>query len=664
MQTAGLFLVLAVTTAYASSQNAPLPANYHNDLYHCFLQVVNNLATGDDSVACDTGSYQWIIANLNPDQPPTRCDHLDLLSVIPDSTDDDSLEPCILWQLKYGFLGSIAPTDFPSDVSSEVPTGEYTDVPSSTATKAPSSDQPSTTPSVTPTDTPTESPSAVSSTSPSLAPSEFVLENKPSVTLAGVSLSFWVVPAIRTRMLRRQLQTDINQDAILEELQDHIKTYLSESLSMELLAVVLTINYSVSVSEKATLSRFDGSVYFREDEVRPSASTVDLLTNAAFKGPSLDALMTSFNNNPQLAYIKQIKLEDEAAVVSSILANKNSKSDSAGGLTSTMMIVYCGIGAGVLCIAFLSSFLFVNRKRADPRADPHADLVKNNTELTSPRSADPENGQDFPDSQSDSSSVYSYIKDEGSVSIAPSYMYALNEQSFDNSEDDESLLTPTWGTEPESPRAAALMNVQRHVPESAPSSPSRSFVMTDDENSTCSTDLERVLDVEKFRPPIKRSFKDLWKEGGDEPRRKGITEGTVPMVIVSSRPSKDPEFAQHESHVPPEAETLDWKLTCISSDEQDHIFVPDESRDKSLADLSNIEEVTVATEGDYVVPEFLFQAEYSIECNSDDKGIYETDEEAEKGGNRLLELSFDTNVDVSKNTSQSFLGGTVEESLV
>jgi hypothetical protein len=113
-------LLTAATTSVQARQERPLPANYTNDLYHCFLEASLNLSAQkdgltDDGVACDLDSYQWMIAQLNPLQPPARCVDFDALANGgTDSMNDDVLEPCILWHMNYGLLASESPSTVPS----------------------------------------------------------------------------------------------------------------------------------------------------------------------------------------------------------------------------------------------------------------------------------------------------------------------------------------------------------------------------------------------------------------------------------------------------------------------------------------------------------------------------------------------------------------------
>lgn len=120
--------LLTATTTVQARQDRPLPANYTNDLYHCFLEASLNLsgqqggnvpALSDDGVLCDLDSYQWMIEQLNPDQPPARCVDFDALANGgTDSMNDDVLEPCILWHMNYGLLASESPSTVPSTAPS------------------------------------------------------------------------------------------------------------------------------------------------------------------------------------------------------------------------------------------------------------------------------------------------------------------------------------------------------------------------------------------------------------------------------------------------------------------------------------------------------------------------------------------------------------------
>ena len=408
---------------------------------------------------------------------------------------------------------------------------------------------------------------------------------------------------------------------------------MSEALSLELIGVVLAITFTESLTDSVTTARFDGAVYFKEHDVTPTPTTIKVLTNAAFTGTSLRELEIAFANNEDLASVTKIKLEDESFVLSNIL-NRDTQSASDGGISTSMYVFIGGIGAGTAAIAFFAYLLVTNRKRSRQSPD---DIPKNDTALSSPRTLDPEHGQtDFPDNESDMTSVYSYIKDEGSVSIAPSYLYALNEQSGIDDSYDDSLAPPLWESSDNSPARANVV-IDRNTLDSCANSPSRSFVMGDDENSLMSgAELQHVLSVERVSPE-KLFVTGIGEEldtAGEVPRA-GVINGTVLTAISPPRGRKDADQESPSSSPSRLADdTRDWKVKYgIPDDQDDEEDLFDDRPDVSLDGLSNIDEVTVETEteDDLAATPRVFDV-----AGSSDDDVYATDEDA------FLDVSRDT----------------------
>lgn len=356
---------------------------------------------------------------------------------------------------------------------------------------------------------------------------------------------------------------------------------------MELIGVVLAMTFTESLIESVATARFDGAVYFKENDSTPSLDTIKVLTNAAFTGTSLRELEIAFANNEDLATVTKIKLEDESVLLTNIL-NRDSGSNNDGDNTS-MYAIIGGIGAGALAIASFLYLLVTNRKQSHPL--PH-DIPKNDTALSSPRTIDPEQGQtDFPENASDISSVYSYVKDEGSVSIAPSYLYSLNDQSVLDDSYDDSLAPPLWESSGDSPE-------RRNVPkilDGYPNSPSSSFVIADDENSMMSgADLQHVLNAADRISPEK-----LFVTGnGEELDTSGEApiDGTAPTATSPPRGNQDSDQKTPSPSRLAE-DTRDWKIKYgIPDDQDDEDNLFDDCPDESVDGLSNIDEVTVETE--------------------------------------------------------------------
>ena len=401
---------------------------------------------------------------------------------------------------------------------------------------------------------------------------------------------------------------------------------------MDILDVLLAIIFSETSILNVTTARFDGIVYFKEEDKLPSNQTVDLLTDQAFKGAALNQLVIAFSNNDQLTDIKKVKLEGDSNALTNILNNNDKNSGGGSGLSLSMMMIIGGIGIGTVAVAIFSYLLISNKKGSQ------AEIVKNDTALSSPRSIDPENGQDFHDNQSDMTSVYSYIKDEGSVSIAPSYMYALNERSIVNdSDDDDAFLTsPAWA--PGSPMRDPYKNNVRNGDDSNLSSPnSKSFVMTDDESSLISgADLEHALSAERVASPPKQSFTQLWMETSGDDSKNAIPQCSILKVSSPPRRKHDRVEGIDSSPLRVADDTRDWKVKYGISDE---LEIVDDYPAESPGNLSNVNEVAVGTESEEDVPEFLFQPE----CHSDDD-VYATDDEADDSTDK--KVSLDRNRDV------------------
>ena len=387
---------------------------------------------------------------------------------------------------------------------------------------------------------------------------------------------------------------------------------------MDILDVLLAIIFSETSKLNVTTARFDGTVYFKEEDKLPSNQTINLLTDQAFKGAALNELVIAFSNNDQLTDIKKVKLEGDANVLTTIVDNSK---NSGGGLSVGLMVIIGGIGVGTVAVAIFTYLLISNRKESQ------AEIVKTDTALSSPRTIDPESGQDFHDNQSDMTSVYSYIKDEGSVSIAPSYMYALNERSIVNdSDDDDAFLTsPAWV--PGSPRREPYRNSARNGEDSNMSSPnSKSFVMTDDESSLISgADLEHVLSTERVASPKKQSFTQLWMETSEDYSRDAIPQGSIQTVSSPPRRKHERVEASNSSPLRVTDDTRDWKVKYGISDE---LEIVDDYPTDSHGDLSNINVVTMEKESEEEVPEFLFQPVY----HSDDD-VYATEDDADEPTN-------------------------------
>jgi hypothetical protein len=236
----------------------------------------------------------------------------------------------------------------------------------------------------------------------------------------------------------------------------HLQQYLQDALGLDILAVDLT-SFATEYTSTYILEEMDnGRVYFPQGSVVPTTSTLDLLVRNAFVGLALDEYISTLQNtalSPILKSAIYAELVVDGATPPNGAQQQQGNSDGGFEWTTPWIIIVAGGGAAVLAVCCLAFLLFSAKcQRRDTRGDVLAKVASNDTplsfnddgmELFRNEGDDDASGSYC----SDGTSVYSYKQhDDSSVSLAPSFLHAINERSalgafYDT--DDDSLKAPS-----------------------------------------------------------------------------------------------------------------------------------------------------------------------------------------------------------------------------
>ena len=255
----------------------------------------------------------------------------------------------------------------------------------------------------------------------------------------------------RRRLLDRSLLSTTSE--LIKLTRKHLKNYLGEALSLSIASVSLTS----SASEYTTsylMEDLQGQVYFYPNAVLPTQAALDFLVQQAFYGVALDEYLTLLHDNAE-SPVLQKTLYAEVVAEDEIVDPQPKTVGFFGNFqwTTPWIIICAAGGAAILAISILCLLFCKARMTRQNGQDILEKQLSGETPTTHPEGLegfdDDIHSDAISDVESDATSVYSYKhQDDGSVSLAPSFLHAITERTalgafYGGESDDDSLQTPS-----------------------------------------------------------------------------------------------------------------------------------------------------------------------------------------------------------------------------
>lgn len=266
-----------------------------------------------------------------------------------------------------------------------------------------------------------------------------------------------------------------------------MQTYLQDALGLDILAISLPSMASAYTSDGSLLEDVQGGrVYFGTGSVVPTTATLDTLAQNAFTGAALDDFLRVLQTQAESSLLRStiyvqviVNDADASSKLNSATRSVNGNNDNnsvAFEWTLPWIVIVVGGSAAAIAVSVLAYLLFSAkaRRRAKHFSLRDLDLAKaasNDTPLTATGGGSHEEFRDNDDdedcSDSDGTSIYSYKQhDDSSVSLAPSFLHAINERSalgaFYDTDEEKSPHAGLWRDGANSsPAYEALQNAKR-----------------------------------------------------------------------------------------------------------------------------------------------------------------------------------------------------------
>lgn len=319
-----------------------------DDFFHCRNEKDVDKKV---SIKCDKNTQEWVLDELDPDEPPEICgaDYVEegQPETMPD-TWEDLLEPCLLWSMFYGSLVTASPTTMTPTMRPVAPTMRPT-----TEDGEGFFDIPTLPPS--PTDPPSASPTT---TDPSIL----------RINVFALNLMF---PSGSTDL------ADMDRDELFRITQAHLDSKLrAELIGVAIDDITLEMEPARTANEASSswTELVQGMIKFGQRAPIPSA-TLQTLVMEAFEDDALELyeFRLGLASDPKISQVDKVTvgvglLQDTRAPVGDLLDNSANNGDSSSALL--IVIVVCVVVGIIMACAFAYFLLYgkngrLSKKKAD-----------------------------------------------------------------------------------------------------------------------------------------------------------------------------------------------------------------------------------------------------------------------------------------------------------